>query len=59
MTLVHNLFVLNNIAALGAMSVLANQIGHFRLSVDADQLYEEALNIGKNMGLILAYTLNI
>lgn len=50
MTLFHNLFVTNNIAALGAMSVLANQIGHFSLSVDADQLYEEMLSIGKNLG---------
>ena len=36
MTLFHNLFVTNNIAALGALSVLANQIGHFHLSVEKD-----------------------
>ena len=46
MTLLKNLFVQNMVVALGAMSVLANQIGKFRLAVDADILHEEMLSIG-------------
>ena len=58
-TLLKNLFVKNMVVGLGAMSVLADQIGKFRLQVDSDIIHEEMLNIGKNLGSIVAYTLDI
>ena len=59
MTLVHNLFVQNMVVGLGAMSVLTDSIGKFHLQVDGEMLYEEMVNIGKNFGSILGYTLNV
>ena len=40
MTLLNNLFMKNVITGLGAMTVLANEFGHFSLNVDAGQFYE-------------------
>ena len=59
MTLLNNMFVKNMVAGLGACSVLADQIHKFHMQVDSEMIYEEMLNIGKNLGAIVAYTLDI
>ena len=40
MTLLKNIYAKNMVVALGAVSVLANEIGKFRLQVDSGMLYE-------------------
>ena len=47
------------VAGLGALSVLGNAVRQFTIQVDADVLYEEMLQIGKNFGSVVAYIIDI